>query len=112
MCYQGTKIFNLGTGGGASVLEVIKAFEKASGHPIPYELAARRPGDVPSSYATCDLAEKELGWKAKLTLYDMCKLMRLSALKEVFSVTTLSLTGKDMWTWQSKNPQGYNRTSI
>lgn len=69
----GVKIFNLGTGSGASVLEVVRAFEKASGRDIPYEMADRRPGDVPSSYATCDLAEKEFGWKAKLTLYDMCK---------------------------------------
>jgi len=70
----GTKVFNLGTGGGASVLEVVKTFEEASGRKIPYELMARRPGDVASSYATCERAEKELKWKSKLSLYDMCKL--------------------------------------
>ena len=55
------------------MLEVIKSFEEASGKPIPYELVDRRPGDVGSSFATCEKAEKELGWKAKLTLFDMCK---------------------------------------
>ena len=69
---NGTKIFNLGTGEGASVLDVVKAFEKASGTSIPYEMAPRRSGDVPSSYANCHLAKKELGWRAKLTLHDMC----------------------------------------
>ena len=68
------------------MLEVVKNFEKASGRPIPYELVDRRPGDVGSSFATCDKAKKELGWKAKLTLFDMCK---------------------DTWNWQSNNPQGY-----
>lgn len=85
--FSGVKIYNLATGGGASVLDVVKAFEQASGKSVPYELTDRRAGDVASSYATCDLAEKELGWKAKKNLFDMCK---------------------DMWTWQSTNPQGYN----
>ena len=57
---------------GTSVLEVIKAFEKASGKSVPYKLCDRRAGDVPSSYATCELASKELGWRAKLTIHDMC----------------------------------------
>ncbi len=61
---------------------------QASGKKIPYELCPRRPGDVGSSYATCERAEKELGWKSKLTLFDMCK---------------------DTWNWQSKNPQGYSK---
>ena len=58
---------------GATVFEVIKAFEDASGLKIPTKLTGRRQGDVPASYASCDLIEKELGWKAKLTLYDMCR---------------------------------------
>lgn len=84
--FLGVKIYNLGTGEGASVLEVVKAFEQASGRKIPYEKVDRRQGDVPSAYANCELVQKELGWKAKLGLLDMCK---------------------DMWTWQSKNAQGY-----
>ena len=71
--FTGTKIYNLGTGKGHSVLDVLKAFEKVSGKSVPYELCDRRPGDVPSSYAKCELVYKELGWKAKLTLLDMCK---------------------------------------
>ena len=58
---------------GVSVLEMVKAFEAASGVKIPLEMAGRRPGDVAESYATCDLAEKELGFKCKYTLFDMCK---------------------------------------
>ena len=58
---------------GESVLEVIAAFEKASGNKIPYEFAPRRPGDVAETYAACGLAEGELGWKAKLNLDDMCE---------------------------------------
>ena len=72
LIYLGNKYFLL-LFTGASVLDVINAFEKASGRKIPYEFAPRRPGDVPSSYATCDLAERELGWKSKLSLFDMCK---------------------------------------
>jgi len=70
----GTQVFNLGTGGGASVLEVVKTFEEASGCQIPYEMTERRPGDVASSYATCERAERDLQWKSKLSLFDMCKL--------------------------------------
>jgi len=84
--FHGVKIYNLGTGKGVSVLEMVKAFEDASGVKIPLEMAGRRPGDVAESYATCDLAEKELGFKCKYTLFDMCK---------------------DTWTWQSKNPKGF-----
>ena len=58
---------------GVSVLEMVKAFEDASGVKIPMEMAERRPGDVAESYATCDLAEKELGFKCKYTIFDMCK---------------------------------------
>ena len=55
------------------MLEMVKAFEDASGVKIPMEMAERRPGDVAESYATCDLAEKELGFKCKYTIFDMCK---------------------------------------
>ena len=58
---------------GYSVLEMVNAFEKATGQKIPYELSDRRPGDVASAYASTDLAEKELGWKSKLGIEDMCK---------------------------------------
>jgi UDP-glucose 4-epimerase len=77
---------NLGTGRGISVLEAVRAFERASGRPIPFERAARRPGDVAECYADPSLAEKTLGWKAEYSLDDMCR---------------------DAWRWQSTNPQGY-----
>jgi UDP-glucose 4-epimerase len=77
---------NLGTGRGASVLEAVHAFERASGRPIPFEHAARRAGDVAECYADPSLAEKTLGWKAKYSLDDMCR---------------------DAWRWQSMNPHGY-----
>jgi UDP-glucose 4-epimerase len=82
----GVEVFNLGTGTGTSVLEVIKAFEAAAGKPIPYEVAPRRPGDIASNYADCSKAERELGWKAKKTVADACA---------------------DSWRWQSQNPDGY-----
>jgi len=78
--------FNLGTGTGATVLEVIKAFGEVVGKKIPHVIAARRKGDVDSLYASCDLAEKELGWKSSRSLTDMCR---------------------DMWNWQTKNPKGF-----
>lgn len=77
---------NLGTGRGYSVLEAAQAFERASGKRIPLELAARRPGDVASCYASPSLAAAELGWKARLDLDAMCR---------------------DVWRWQSANPEGY-----
>ena len=82
----GVGIFNIGTGVGYSVLEMVKAFSKACGKEIPYKIVPRRPGDVAACYANGDKAEKELGFKAKLTLDDMCK---------------------DTWNWQSHNPSGY-----
>lgn len=85
---EGVRIYNLGTGKGYSVLEMVNAFQKATGQKVPYELSDRRPGDVASAYASTDLAEKELGWKSKLGIEDMCR---------------------DMWTWQSKNAQGYKQ---
>jgi UDP-glucose 4-epimerase len=77
---------NLGTGRGHSVLEVVKAFERASGQPVPYQFAARREGDVAQYYADARLAERQLGWSARYSLADMCA---------------------DTWRWQQGNPNGY-----
>ena len=77
---------NLGTGRGYSVLEVVKAFEKASGRPIAYRVAARRPGDVAEVYADASLAARELGWVATRGIDEMCR---------------------DAWNWQRLNPEGY-----
>jgi len=82
----GLGIYNLGTGNGYSVLDVVKAFEEASGKKIPYEIADRRAGDIAKIYADPSKAEKELEWSAKRDLLEMCK---------------------DSWNWQSKNPEGY-----
>ncbi|MEA4910984.1 MAG: UDP-glucose 4-epimerase GalE [Oscillospiraceae bacterium] len=82
----GLKIYNLGTGHPESVLDVIHAFERACGKPIPYKVVARRAGDVDQYFADPSLAQEELGWKAMLTLDDMCA---------------------DAWRWQSGNPNGY-----
>jgi len=79
--------YNLGTGKPHSVLDVLKAFEGATGKKIPYEIVGRRTGDIDSLYAATKLVEKELGWQAKFTMKDMCS---------------------DLWTWQQKNPKGYN----
>ncbi|MCA6126259.1 UDP-glucose 4-epimerase GalE [Bradyrhizobium sp. WSM 1704] len=77
---------NLGTGSGSSVLDVIRAFETASGRPIPYDIKPRRPGDIDAYYAATDYATKLLGWKAVRSLETMCA---------------------DHWRWQSNNPNGY-----
>lgn len=77
---------NLGTGTGYSVLDVVKAFEKASGRPVPYELAPRRPGDVASCYADPAFAAELLGWRAERGIEAMCV---------------------DAWRWQSANPNGF-----
>lgn len=66
------QIYNLGTGKGYSVLEMVAAFEKASGKKVPYKLVERRPGDVATCYCDPSLAEKELGWKCQKNLEDMC----------------------------------------
>ncbi len=87
---HGVGIFNLGTGTGSSVLDVIKAFERACGHPIPYEIKPRRAGDVAENYAGCDKAREELGWVAEYDLDRMCE---------------------DSWRWQSNNPDGYATVS-
>eukprot|EP01134_Creolimax_fragrantissima_P004570 CFRG4570T1 len=83
----GCKVYNLGTGAGYSVIDMIKAMEKACGHEIKYVCGPRRQGDVGSCYAKPDLAYSELNWKAELSLEDMCA---------------------DMWRWQEKNPNGFN----
>ncbi|MFD0737915.1 UDP-glucose 4-epimerase GalE [Lysobacter koreensis] len=80
---------NLGTGRGVSVLELLRAFERASGRVVPYEVVARRPGDVAEVYADPTLAEQLLGWRAQLDVDAMCR---------------------DAWRWQSLNPQGYRST--
>ena len=77
---------NLGTGRGVSVLELLRGFEKASGRPVPYEIVARRPGDVAEVYADPALARELLGWEARLDVDAMCQ---------------------DAWRWQSMNPNGY-----
>lgn len=83
----GVKVYNLGTGNGYSVLDVIHAFEKACGHEIPYQIKPRREGDIATCYSKCDLAKEELGWQAQYDLDDMCA---------------------SSWKWQTMNPNGYN----
>ncbi len=83
---SGVEIFNLGTGTGTSVLEIIKAFSAACGHEIPYVIEPRRPGDVTANYADCTKARELMGWEAKFNIEDMCR---------------------DSWNWQSHNPNGY-----
>ena len=70
---QGVKIYNLGTGNGYSVLELVKTFEKVNGVKVNYKIGARRPGDIPACYADPSKAEKELGWKAEKGIEDMCR---------------------------------------
>ncbi len=78
--------WNLGTGRGTSVLELLKAFERACGRQLPYEIVGRRSGDIAASYAAAQRAEQDLGWRATKTVDDMCA---------------------DSWRWQSQNPNGY-----
>ncbi|HIZ06735.1 MAG TPA: UDP-glucose 4-epimerase GalE [Candidatus Eubacterium avistercoris] len=82
----GVSIYNLGTGKGYSVLEVLHAFEKACGHEIPYQIKPRRAGDIATCYCAPEKAKKELGWEAQYGIEEMCA---------------------DSWNWQSKNPNGY-----
>ncbi|MEZ2758759.1 UDP-glucose 4-epimerase GalE [Providencia vermicola] len=82
----GLHIYNLGTGTGTSVLEVVAAFEKAVGKPIPYTISARRPGDIAEYWSTPAKAQRDLGWTAKYSIQDMAD---------------------DVWRWQSMNPNGY-----
>ena len=85
---NGVSVYNLGTGQGTSVLELINAFSKAAGKPIPYAIKPRRPGDIASCYASGNKALSELGWKTELTINDACR---------------------DSWRWQSGNPDGYEK---
>ncbi|MCY1542907.1 UDP-glucose 4-epimerase [compost metagenome] len=78
---------NLGTGRGYSVLEVVEAYQQASGRPVPYEIVARRPGDIATCYADPALANQLLGWRAQHGIERMCQ---------------------DSWRWQSMNPQGFD----
>ncbi len=82
----GVYIYNIGTGNGYSVFEMIKAFEKASGREVKYKICPNRAGDIAACYADASKAEKELGWTAKLGLDEMCR---------------------DGWNWQKNNPNGY-----
>ncbi len=84
---KGCEVFNLGTGNGYSVLDMVKAFEKASGRPVPYVIGDRRPGDIAECYADPKKAREVLGWEAQYNIDDMCG---------------------DSWRWQSGNPNGYN----
>ncbi len=87
---SGTHVWNLGTGQGHSVLEVLNAFEEVSGRAIPYKIAPRRTGDIATCFADVSKAERELGWKAKFNLNEMLR---------------------DAWRWQSTNPSGYKKVS-
>ncbi|CEF30880.1 UDP-galactose 4-epimerase (fragment) [Xenorhabdus nematophila str. Websteri] len=82
----GLHIYNLGTGKGTSVLEMVAAFSHACGKPVPYEICPRRPGDIAECWSSPEKAERELGWKANRTVAEMTA---------------------DAWRWQSQNPNGY-----
>jgi UDP-glucose 4-epimerase len=82
----GCRAWNLGTGHASSVLQMLRAFERAAGHELPHEIVGRRPGDLAAFWSDPSRAEAELGWRATRTIDDMCA---------------------DTWTWQSKNPDGY-----
>jgi UDP-glucose 4-epimerase len=83
---RGCAAFNLGTGSGTSVLQMVRAFEAASGRAVPLNPAPRRPGDVAACWADPSRAARELGWRAELGLHEMCA---------------------STWAWQSRNPEGY-----
>ncbi len=86
MEHQGEAVFNLGTGTGYSVLDMVKAFESANDVKVPYKIVDRRPGDLATVYSSPDKSREVLGWEATHGLEDMCR---------------------DSWNWQSKNPKGY-----
>lgn len=88
---ESVRTYNLGSGKGSSVLEVLRAFEQACGKSIPYRVTSRRPGDAPAYYADPTKINEELGWSTKLSLADACR---------------------DTWNWQSKNPDGYDGKDI
>lgn len=83
---SGCETFNLGTGRGTSVLEIVRAFSRACGRELPYVIEPRRAGDVTANYADCSKAREEMGWQARFGIDDMCR---------------------DSWNWQSQNPNGY-----
>ena len=83
----GVEVFNLGTGVGYSVLDMVKAFREANNVPLPYVIAPRRPGDIATCYADPAKSAEKLGWKAEKTLTDMCR---------------------DSWNWQKNNPNGFD----
>ena len=87
-CKPGLVIYNLGTGKGTSVLEMVKAFEEANNIKVPYQIKQRRPGDVDACFADCGKANKELNWYALRSVKEACK---------------------DSWNFQCKNPNGYNK---
>ena len=82
----GLKVYNLGTGTGYSVLDIVKNFEEATGVKVPYEIGPRRPGDIATCYSNANKALEELGWKAQYGIKEMCA---------------------DSWNWQKNNPNGY-----
>jgi len=84
----GAQVYNLGTGKGTSVLELVEAFESASGQRVPYQIVPRRPGDIASCYADASKANSELNWHAEKSIEDACR---------------------DSWNWQSHNPSGYEQ---
>ena len=88
MSHTGEGVFNLGTGHGYSVLDMVHAFEEANGVKVPYEVTARRPGDLATCYADPAKSLEVLGWKAEKNLVDMCR---------------------DTWNWQKQNPNGYEQ---
>jgi UDP-glucose 4-epimerase len=83
---SGLNIYNLGTGRGYSVLEIIQNMEKVVGRPIPFKIIDRRPGDIATCYADPSKAREELGWSAQFDIHRMCQ---------------------DAWRWQSKHPNGF-----
>ena len=85
--FTGYNTWNVGTGKGYSVLEIVQAFESITGVKIPYNITSRRDGDIAESWANTTKAFRDLGWEAELGLNQMIK---------------------DAWNWQSKNPEGYN----
>ena len=87
--HNGCQVFNLGTGSGVSVLDMVKAFNEANGLALPYKIVDRRPGDIATCYADPSRSEQLLGWKAEKSLQDMVR---------------------DSWNWQCKNPMGYSST--
>jgi UDP-glucose 4-epimerase len=86
MSHRGESVFNLGTGRGYSVLEIVETFQRVNGVKVPYKMVPRRPGDLPVCYADPGKSAEALGWKAQYGLDEMCR---------------------DSWNWQQKNPNGY-----